>query len=147
MRKLIFGMIAAAGLVIGSAEAHEPFGRAAKALQEEEDKDKDKVSTESTLLNINNMAMWIKSDGASARNPKTGGAGVTFPRSTDQVIFADGLIWGGRVLDGNPQELRVGGQTYAIGTVPGVIESRGVAQDYQARLHVSTACASSECIC
>ena len=128
MRKLIFGMIAAAGLAIGPAEAREPFsGRAAKALQEEEDEDR--VSTERTLLNINNMAMWIQSNGASARNPITTGAGVTFPRSTDQVIFQDGLIWGGRVMDGNPQELRVGGQTYAIGTVPGVIESRGVAQD------------------
>lgn len=127
MRKLIFGMIAAAGLATGPAEAREPiYGGAAKALQEE---DADKVSTERTMLNINNMAMWIQSNGASARNPITSGAGVTFPRSTDQVIYQDGLIWGGRVLDGNPQELRVGGQTYAIGTVPGVIESKGVAQD------------------
>lgn len=126
MRKLIFGMIAAAGLVSGPAEAREPFyGRAAKALQEEAVE----VSTEETMLNINNMAMWIKSDGESAHNPISGSAGVTFPRSTDQVIFQDGLIWGGRVMDGNPQELRVGGQTYAVGTVPGVIESRGVAQD------------------
>ena len=126
MRKLIFGMIAAAGLAIGPAEARDPFyGRAAKALQE----DAVKVSTEWTMLNINNMAMWIQSNGASAHHPITSGAGVTFPRSTDQVIYQDGLIWGGRVLDGNPQELRVGGQTYAIGTVPGVIESKGVAQD------------------
>ena len=126
MRKLIFAMIAAAGLVIGSAEAREPFyGRAAKALQEEAVE----VSTKWTMLNINNMAMWIESSGKSAHNPTTGSAGVTFPRSTDQVIFQDGLIWGGRVIDGNPQELRVGGQTYSIGTVPGVIESRGVAQD------------------
>ena len=125
MRKLIFGMIAAAGLAIGPAEAREPFyGRAAKALQEEDVE----VLTDRTMLNINNMAMWIKSDGESAHNP-TGDAGVTFPRSTDQVIFQDGLIWGGRVIDGNPQELRVGGQTYSIGTVPGVIESKGVAQD------------------
>ncbi len=126
MRKLIFGYIAAAGLAIGPAEAREPFyGRAAKSLQEEAVE----ISTDRTMLNINNMAMWILSDGESAHNPISGSAGVTFPRSTDQVIFQDGLIWGGRVIDGNPQELRVGGQTYAVGTVPGVIESRGVAQD------------------
>ena len=125
MRKLIF-CIAAAGLAVGPAEAREPFyGRAAKALQEEAVE----ISTDRTMLNINNMAMWILSDGESAHNPISGSAGVTFPRSTDQVIFQDGLIWGGRVIDGNPQELRVGGQTYAVGTVPGVIESRGVAQD------------------
>ena len=125
MRKLIF-CIAAAGLAIGPAEAREPFyGRAAKSLQEEAVE----ISTDRTMLNINNMAMWILSDGESAHNPISGSAGVTFPRSTDQVIFQDGLIWGGRVIDGNPQELRVGGQTYAVGTVPGVIESRGVAQD------------------
>ena len=65
----------------------------------------------------------------SARDPLTGNSGVTYPRSTAQVIFQDGMIWGGRVKDGNQQELRVGGQTYEIGTVPGVIESKGVAQD------------------
>ena len=126
MRKLIFGYIAAAGLAIGPAEAREPFyGRAAKSLQEEAVE----ISTDRTMLNINNMAMWILSDGESAHNPISGSAGVTFPRSTDQVIYQDGLIWGGRVIDGNPQELRVGGQTYAVGTIPGAIESRGVAQD------------------
>ena len=125
MRKFIFGVVATAGLVVSPAQARDAFyGRAAKALQEDS-----AVSTEWTMLNINNMAMWIQSNGASAHNPTTGGAGVTFPRSTDQVIFQDGLIWGGRVIDGNPQELRVGGQTYSIGTVPGVIESKGVAQD------------------
>ncbi len=80
---------------------------------------------ERSLLNINNMSLWFKRDGWSARNPLNDNAGVDFPRSTGHVIFQDGLIWGGRVLDGDPQELRVGGQTYEIGTVPGRIVSRG----------------------
>ena len=54
---------------------------------------------------------------------------MTFPRSTGAVIFQDGLIWGGFVKDDDPQELRVGGQTYAIGTVPGRIISKGEAED------------------
>ena len=56
-------------------------------------------------------------------------SGVTFPRSTDQVVYQDGLVWGGRVLDGDPQEIRVGGQTFEIGTVPGAITSKGVPED------------------
>ncbi|MBT6145096.1 MAG: hypothetical protein HN712_15685 [Gemmatimonadetes bacterium] len=84
---------------------------------------------ERALLNINNMSLWFKRDGFSARNPLNDNSGVTFPRSTDQVIFQDGLIWGGLVQDGDPQELRVGGQTYEVGTVPGAIVSRGVAED------------------
>jgi len=84
---------------------------------------------ERALLNIGDVSMWFKRDGWSARNPLSDQSGVTFPRSTGQVIFQDGLIWGGRVLDGKPQELRVGGQTYRIGTVPGRIITRGVAED------------------
>ena len=125
MKKLVPLLSAALLLSISSAEAREEWGTpAAKRTQDEVE-----VSTERTLLNINNMAMWIRSDGWSARNPLNGNSGVTFPRSTDQVIFQDGIIWGGRVKDGGEQELRVGGQTYAIGTVPGIIESRGIAQD------------------
>ena len=126
MRKLIFALAATIGLGIGPGEARETlYSRAGKILQDEGVT----VSTEWTMLNINNMAMWIQSDGESANNPINGNSGVTFPRSVDQVIYQDGLIWGGRVIDGNDQVLRVGGQTYAVGTVPGVIESKGVGQD------------------
>ena len=75
------------------------------------------------------MAMWFGRNGLSGHNPLNGNSGVTFPRSTKQVIYWDGLIWGGIVKDGDPQELRVGGQTYKIGTVPGRIVSKGVAED------------------
>ncbi|MEW6750288.1 MAG: T9SS type A sorting domain-containing protein [Candidatus Latescibacterota bacterium] len=81
------------------------------------------------LINVNNMAMWFKRDGYSAGNPYTDNSGVTYPRSTDQVIYRDGLVWGGKVMDGNPQILRVGGGTYSIGTVPGRIISQGVADN------------------
>jgi len=84
----------------------------------------------STLSNVNNISMWIRADGWSARNPGTGGSGGIFPRGIPAgVIFADGLVWTGLVQDGQTPVLRAGGQTYAIGTVPGRIISRGVAED------------------
>ncbi|MEO8167391.1 MAG: hypothetical protein ABI623_04030, partial [bacterium] len=82
-----------------------------------------------TLININNVAGWIKNDGWSARVPSSGNAGVYFPRGTAAAIFQDGIVWGGNVNDGGSQLLRVGGQTYNIGTVGGRIISAGVAAD------------------
>ncbi|MYB71291.1 MAG: T9SS type A sorting domain-containing protein [Gemmatimonadetes bacterium] len=117
--------LATAGLLLGAFTPVQSRGpsayRAAKIVQE--------TFGEQALLNINNMAMWFERNGSSGYNPLTSGSGVTFPRSTDQVIYRDGLIWGGIVKDGDPQELRVGGQTYRIGTVPGRIISQGVAED------------------
>ncbi len=126
MRKFVYLFVVATLLfLVGTVQAREGRGAPAAKLAQ----DDIVVSTERTQLNINKMDMWIQSDGWSARNPLNGNSGVTYPRSIDQVIFQDGIIWGGRVKDGNDQELRVGGQTYEIGTVPGIIESKGVAQD------------------
>ena len=125
MKKLITGV--AAGLLIGASDQAVSRGtdafRAAKAAQDQSN------LGEQALININNMSMWFRRDGLTGHNPLDGNSGVTFPRSTDQVIYWDGLIWGGIVKDGDPQELRVGGQTYEIGTVPGRIISKGVAED------------------
>lgn len=79
----------------------------------------------SSFININNVAGWIRNDGWSARDPGTGNAGVYFPRGTSTVIYQDGIVWGGNVNDGGAQVLRVGGQTYSIGTVAGRIISAG----------------------
>jgi hypothetical protein len=126
MGKFIFvisALVLSSGSLAGAAEKGGSYELgAAKVLQTDR-------FGERALLNINNMSMWFTRDGSSAYNPLTSGSGVTFPRSTDQVIYKDGLIWGGIVKDGDPQELRVGGQTYEIGTVPGRIISKGVAED------------------
>lgn len=82
-----------------------------------------------TLVNINNLSMWIRADGWSGMDPRTGDSGVIFPRGTAGVILQDGIIWGGLVKDGKTPELRVGGQTYNSGTVEGRILSGGVAED------------------
>jgi hypothetical protein len=85
-----------------------------------------------TLVNIGNVAMWIFSDGTSANMPN-GNSGLFYPRAstpTTAVIFQDGFVFGGVVNDGIEPAIRVGGQTYTIGTVPGAIVSKGVREDY-----------------
>ena len=124
MKKLITCLTAGVLLGAGAAESRSTSAYvAAKTAQA------DSNFSEQALINVNNMAMWFRRDGLTGHNPLDGNSGVTFPRSTDQVIYWDGLIWGGIVKDGDPQELRVGGQTYEIGTVPGRIISKGVAED------------------
>ncbi|RMD95318.1 MAG: hypothetical protein D6813_00600, partial [Calditrichaeota bacterium] len=86
----------------------------------------------STLLNINSLAVWLRADGFSSRDPRTGNSGVFFPRglgTNAAVIFTDGILWGGLVQDGQTPTLRVGGQTFNIGTIEGRIVSPGVAED------------------
>src|SRR6266571_9071481 len=61
----------------------------------------------STLLNINNLAMWARDDGLMERRPQDLNAGVTFPRGTSTIVYAGGLIWGGLVQDGSSPVLRV----------------------------------------
>lgn len=120
---------AVAALAVGATALASPVSArdtrpapAAKVAQE-------RAFGQRSLMNINNMSLWFQRDGNSANNPINGNSGVTFPRSTDQVIYQDGIIWGGIISDGDPQTLRVGGQTYAVGTVPGAIVSKGVAED------------------
>ena len=84
------------------------------------------VSTERTLSNINNFSSWIYWNGQSGIQPN-GSSGGIYPRGTAGVIFQDGFVWGG-VLRGvatEDQRIRVGGQTYFIGTVPGYIDESG----------------------
>lgn len=88
------------------------------------------VTAVQTLANIGNMSYWLRADGFSAHNPITGNAGAEYPRGTAGIIYQDGLIFGGLVNDTrNPElpRLRVGGQTYRIGTSAGWITTPGTA--------------------
>jgi len=84
-----------------------------------------------TLSNVNNISYWVRADGFSGRNPITGNPGVIFPRGTAGAIFADGILWGGLVNDGQSPRLRVGGAVYISGTLEGAIlgERTGIAED------------------
>jgi hypothetical protein len=81
-----------------------------------------------TVMNINNLMMWAGDDGRMERRPQDDNAGVTFPRGTAACVYAGGLVWAGYVDDGASPLLRVGGQTYNYGTVPGRIITKGVAE-------------------
>ncbi|MFQ6007853.1 MAG: hypothetical protein ACE5K8_02775, partial [Candidatus Zixiibacteriota bacterium] len=86
-----------------------------------------------TLVNVGQVAMWIYSTGKSAVTPG-GDSGLMFPRGNGTLtaaIFEDGFIWGGQVNDGASPRVRVGGQTYSDGTVPGRIISAGVAENWK----------------
>ncbi|MBI1803719.1 MAG: hypothetical protein HY033_03285 [Ignavibacteriae bacterium] len=83
----------------------------------------------SSLMNINNITMWASDNGMLERQPSDQTAGVGFPRGTASVIYAGGLVWGGLVKDGQQPLLRVGGQTYNIGTVPGAIIRPGIGEN------------------
>lgn len=95
------------------------------------------ASTNQTLINVAQVSSWIYSDGRSAIQPD-GNSGLYFPRGSliSTAIFQDGLVWGGKVNDGGDPVIRVGGQTFSIGTVPGAITSQGVAEDLNDRVRV-----------
>ncbi|MFQ5797947.1 MAG: hypothetical protein ACE5H0_04535, partial [Bacteroidota bacterium] len=88
-------------------------------------------------LNINNWVYWLESQGRSANQPYTDDSGGFFPKGTAAVIFRDGFIFGGKLevaetgLPPTTQEIRVGGQTYNQGMVPGAVIG-GVPEDRDA---------------
>lgn len=83
-----------------------------------------------TLWNVNRLSGWIREDGMSGNDPGTGSSGVTYPRFTADIVYQDGLVWGGIVHNtrepGNPRML-VGGQTFRVGTQAGHILTPGTA--------------------
>jgi len=86
-------------------------------------------SPRSCVMDINNVSMWASDNGMTERRPDDFTAGVTFPRGSATVVYAAGFLWCGRVFDGASPVLRVGGQTYNWGTVPGRIIRPGVAEN------------------
>jgi len=80
-----------------------------------------------TLCNISNWSCWVYYNGQTAHSPD-GSSGAFYPRRTAAAIYQDGFIWGGKVDtdgDGVGDRIRVGGQQYNIGTVPGWVISGG----------------------
>ena len=79
------------------------------------------------MLNINNWVYWLESQGRSANFAPTNDSGGFYPKGTAAAIFRDGFIFGGKLIDTNTglppttQEIRVGGQTYNQGMVPGAV--------------------------
>ncbi|MGH1365761.1 MAG: T9SS type A sorting domain-containing protein [Calditrichia bacterium] len=75
-----------------------------------------------TIINVNNILGWLRNDGR-ANHTADGSAGITYPRGTANTVYQSGIVWGGFVNDPDPNkpELRVGGQTYTVGTSAGYV--------------------------
>ncbi len=89
-----------------------------------------KAEPSATMLNINQVVMGVKADGLLKRDSGEMW-GIYYPKGTGGVIYSDGFLWGGFVKERLESELRVGGQYYKAGTVPGCITSQGVALPYE----------------
>lgn len=76
-----------------------------------------------SVMNINNMAYWITSDGAYTTSGSPNGTMADYPIFTGGLIYSDGMLWGAKVNeDGDastPTDIRVGGSTYAHGMKAG----------------------------
>jgi len=73
-----------------------------------------------TILNINNITTWVEDNGLFPTITHEWRNG-TYPKGTAGVIYAEGIVWGGKVNDGRRSSLRVGGSTYESGLVAGAI--------------------------
>lgn len=72
-----------------------------------------------TVVNINNWAYWITKTTAYTLSGSANGAQADYPKGTGAVIYGDGMLWGAKVYDGGPQEVRVNGTTHATGLKAG----------------------------
>lgn len=83
------------------------------------------VEKDYVLINVNQIALWVRSDGSVADQP-SGAVGGGFGPDNIPVLYRDGLNWGGLVGSGSIEErLRVGGQRYRVATQPGWITTPG----------------------
>jgi hypothetical protein len=76
----------------------------------------------------NEIFMWIENNGSGSHDPIRDGSGFYWPggdSATIATIFADGLVWGGKVNG----EIRANGSTYRSGLLPGFINPNGKAKN------------------
>ncbi|MCH9006609.1 T9SS type A sorting domain-containing protein [candidate division KSB1 bacterium] len=129
LKKLIVSLFLVHIIFLVKGDSQEVFGAETYEKHQTEE-------PMATLININKLAMWVQSDGISARNPFWQINGTAIPWGTVYpqgmpvgVVFTDGFVWGGFVQDGQEPTLRVGGHTWPVsGLQPGAILSSGIAE-------------------
>jgi hypothetical protein len=135
MRNSLFRLLVAAllsSLVCASlfARAEEPKDEKAKKASQ---LGKTTGSPIYQPLNCNNMLMWFGANGNGSFPPSKTGDGTIYPRGTSNVMYEDGLMWGGRVYQdaartkpgGLGQPIRIGGNEYNMGNQAGWIVGSG----------------------
>ena len=80
---------------------------------------RDPIDIQIAPLNINEMVYWIYKSSWYTTYGSPNGVQADFPKGKGGVVYADGIVWGGIVNDGNDQQLRVGGTTYYEGLKAG----------------------------
>ncbi len=71
-----------------------------------------------SLININNVTMWVTEEGFHDWVVASGWNGAFPNGSSIGAIFAEGVVWGGQVNDGSSPVVRVNGNTYGTGCAP-----------------------------
>ncbi|MBI5472088.1 MAG: hypothetical protein HY961_07050 [Ignavibacteriae bacterium] len=71
-------------------------------------------------INVNRILSWYNSNGVQ-EYPITQAGGMFYPKGTANAIYGSGLLWGGRVKDGQQTRLHVNGQTWITGMRQGAI--------------------------
>lgn len=84
-----------------------------------EDKSPQSIGPDSTVININNWELWVRSDGSIPPIGKNG-AGGSYPQEVN-AIYYDGISFGGKVNDGSKPNLRVIGNNYVSGLKAGKV--------------------------
>ena len=77
-----------------------------------------------TAFTINRFWFQLSKEGRGVDKPDAG----YYPKGTANAIYADGLVWAGKVTPDDGQTVRVGGNTYNTGTTAGAIIN-GVPED------------------
>lgn len=81
----------------------------------------DIVLGQHSLININDVALWVSRNGLAASHPYGKRWGFFYPRGTAGLVSTDNLLWVGLVRDGITPTIRTGGGTWISSTTPGVI--------------------------
>jgi len=134
MRKITILIMAVAlvVLMVGVSSFAKETPKEAKELHDRALAKRTALSGQWQILNINNLWTWVENNGESNHSPN-GDNGVYYPRGSCWVIYKDGFKWGGmcytdeNYTQGAPygQTIRMGGNDYGSGTVPGWIEGFG----------------------
>jgi len=73
-----------------------------------------------SLLNINQMAYWIGSDGAYTTSGSPNAVNADYPIFAGGLIFSDGVLWGSVVKDSMEIDETSGDTSYVIKSSPGL---------------------------
>lgn len=79
---------------------------------------KPNVNPSQSLMNINGASGWVTEEGFHDWVVASGWNGAFPIGTTVGAIFAEGIVWGGKVDDGSTPLVRVNGNTYGTGCSP-----------------------------